>query len=203
MIRAYFYAPETSKPALLAAYDAIKAVCARADVVLSTNTEKREANLPTDTIAQLDATGVPLLSAMQAIVVEGSTPDPRTGYLLASALAEQKPLLYLYTRGEVAPDVLRYLNLKDIPRHITVATYTSRSLDDVVVGFLEKLGDVRVREAPRIKFTLRLTRTMDEYLDFKTRNTKVSKADYLREQLDRLMAEDEAFRRFLRKHGTA
>lgn len=199
MIRAYFYGPPTTKRGLNGVYDAIKGVCQRADVVLSTNTEEEEINLPSETIAEHRATGVPLLDAMQAILVEGSTPDPQAGYLLAYALAEKRPLLYLYARGEVAPEVLRYLNLKDIPKHIVIATYAPDRVERVVEDFLRQLGDIKIREVPRIKFTLRLTTTIDQYLDFKTRNTKKAKADYLREDIEQRIEQDEEFQRFLRK----
>ncbi|MBI4092682.1 MAG: hypothetical protein HY420_02030 [Candidatus Kerfeldbacteria bacterium] len=199
MIRAYFYGPPTTKRDLNDVYEVIKDVCQRADVALSTNTEKEEINLPSETIAEHRATGVPLLDAMQAILVEGTTPDPQAGYLLAYALAEKRPLLYLYSRGEVAPDVLRYLNLKDIPKHIVIATYSKDRVEKLVEDFLRQLGDIKIREVARIKFTLRLTRTIDDYLDFKTRNTKLSKADFLREDMDKRMKADEEFQQHLRK----
>lgn len=199
MIRLYFYGPPTKNLSLLETYKAIRDVCERADVVLSTNTEPEEINLPSETIAQHEASGVPLLDAMQAIIVEGSTPDPQAGYLLAYALAEKRPLLYLYMRGEVAPDVLQYLNLKDIPKHITIETYVREHPEREVETFLKSVGHVKIREAANLKYTLRLTHTMDAYLDFKTRNTKLSKADYLRENIEKFMESDEAWKRYVRK----
>lgn len=199
MIRCYFYGPATNKAALKEAYQTIKTVCHRADIVLSTNTERDGVNLPEETIAEHRASAAPLLDAMQAVIVEGTTPDPQAGYLLAYAIAQKKPLLYLYSRGEVAPDVLRYLNLKDVPNHVRIATYRPATLETDVESFLRSLGSLKVREIPRIKYTLRLTTSIDEYLDYKTRNTKLSKADYLREEIEKLIETDEAFQEFLRK----
>jgi len=201
-MRVYFYGPDTGKRQLIEAYRSVKDVCGRADVMLSTNTECDEVNLSSETIARYEAAGTPLLDAMQAIIVEGTLPDPQSGYLLAYALAEKRPLLYLYQRGDVAPDVLRYLNLKDIPKFVTVATYRADSLEKLVVQFLGGVGDVKVREVPRIKFTLRLTQTIDEYLDYKTRNTKLTKADYLRDHVDTLIEHDVEFQRYLKKRRT-
>ena len=198
-MRVYFYGPDTKKTQLIDAYRSVKDVCGRADVMLSTNTERDEVNLSSETIARYEAAGTPLLDAMQAIIVEGTTPDPQSGYLLAYALAEKRPLLYLYQRGDVAPDVLRYLNLKDIPKFVTVATYRPESVEKLVVQFLGRVGDVKVREVPRIKFTLRLTQTIDEYLDYRTRNTKLTKADYLRDHVDTLIERDVEFQRYLKK----
>jgi len=199
MIRLYFYGPATSNRTLIQAYETVKDICHRSGVELSTNTGGSEINLPSETIAAHEATATPLLDAMQAIIVEGSTTDPQTGYLLAYAFAEKRPLLYLYTRGESAPEVLRFMKMKDLPKHIMVATYTTESIERVVRTFLEQLGNIKVREIPRLKFTLRLTSAMDEYLDFKTRNTKVTKADFLREKIDRLIEEDTDFQQYRRK----
>lgn len=198
MIRLYFYGPPTSKRQLLQVYDTIKDVCDRADVALSSNTEK-EMNLPAETIAAHEATAAPLLDAMQAIIVEGTTPDLQTGYLLAYAMAQKRPLLYLYNRGEAAPEVLRYLKPQDVAKYIVVATYTPERVESLVADFLKRFGNVKIREAPRIKFTLRLTPTIDEFLDFKVRNTKHTKADYLRDQLEKLMEADEEWLKNLRK----
>jgi hypothetical protein len=198
MMRVYFYAPSTSQQSLTSAYEAITDVCQRADAVLSTNAQP---NLPPETLSQHQQSAAPLLDAMQAMVVEGSTPDPQAGYLLAYAIAEKRPLLYLYARGEVAPEVLRYLNLKDIPKHVVVTTYTPANLERTVEEFLKRFGKVKIREVPRIKFTLRLTPTIDEYLDFKTRNTKKTKADYLRDKLDKLLEDDDEFQQYLRKRS--
>ncbi|MFH1235888.1 MAG: hypothetical protein V1685_03035 [Parcubacteria group bacterium] len=174
-------------------------VCSRADIQLSSSAGRIETNVSTETVAEFAAAGAPLLDAMQAIIVEGSTQDPQTGYLLAYALAEKRPLLYLYTRGEVAPDVLRYMNVRDIPKFVTVATYRPETLPTIVERFLGRVGDVRVREVPRIKFTLRLTDTLDQFLDFRVRNTKKTKADFLRDHLDREADRDDEFQRFLKK----
>lgn len=199
MINLYFHGPPTVKKPLLDAYRGIKGLCTRADVMLSTNTERNAVELSSETIAQYDAAAVPLLDAMQAIIVEGTTADPQSGYLLAYALAEKRPLLYLYQRGNVAPEVLRYLNIRDIPKFITVATYRPDSLERIVTEFLGKVGQVKVREVPRIKFTLRLTETIDEYLDFKTRNTKLTKADYLRDQIESRIEQDQEFQTYLKR----
>lgn len=199
MMRLYFYAPPTVKKPLLEAYRMIRDVCSRADVSLSTGTGRPDAVLPPETVAEMANAGAPLLDAMQAIIVEGSTPDPQSGYLLAYALAERRPLLYLYARGDVAPDVLKYLNLKDIPKFVTVATYRPDTVEPIVERFLGRVGNVTVREVPKIKFTLRLTDTLDQYLDFKTRNTKKTKADYLRDKLEREAGENDEFQQYLKK----
>lgn len=199
MIRLYFYGPPTTKRPLLEAYRTVRDVCNRADIQLSNGAGRFDANVPTETIAEFAAAGAPLLDAMQAIIVEGSSQDPQTGYLLAYALAEKRPLLYLYTRGDVAPDVLRYMNVRDIPKFVTIATYRPETLRTTVGQFLGRIGDVKVREVPRIKFTLRLTDTLDQFLDFRVRNTKKTKADFLREHLDREADRDEEFQRYLKK----
>lgn len=49
---------------------------------------------------------------------------------------------------------------------------------------------------PRIKFTLRITEELEQYLNFKTVNTKKSKAEYVRSLLENNMKKDEDFKKF-------
>ena len=55
------------------------------------------------------------------------------------------------------------------------------------------------KETPTIKFTLRITPRIERFLHWKTHNTKVSKADFLRELIERLIDQDEDYQRFVGK----
>jgi hypothetical protein len=56
-----------------------------------------------------------------------------------------------------------------------------------------------VKEIPRIKFTLRITPTIDEYLDWKSQEVKLKKADFLRDEIDQLIAKDAEFQKYLER----
>ena len=68
--------------------------------------------------------------------------------------------------------------------------YETKKVSDLVLQFLKSIKGAGFKEIPRIKFTLRITNTIEQYLNYKIHNTKLSKADYLREQIERIMNQD-------------
>lgn len=52
-------------------------------------------------------------------------------------------------------------------------------------------------EKADIKFTLRITPKIEKYLSWKTQNTDLTKADYLREMIDKDLTSDEDFKKFI------
>ncbi|MFC1721917.1 GAF domain-containing protein [Patescibacteria group bacterium] len=60
---------------------------------------------------------------------------------------------------------------------------------------LEEKGKPK-KKRPNIKFTLRVTDDLEQYLNFKTLNTKKSKAEYVRDLLAEQMKTDDDFRKF-------
>lgn len=185
----YFYGPHTTKADLRATYRQVKAVLSQTDIFVSTNTEDDEVQVSAELLAETTQSYTPLLERMDAFIIEGTTSDPETGFLLAHAMALHKPTLYLYERGTV-PQVFNHLTQRELPKHIRVVAYDSDP-SRAVMDFLRSIEGVKIREIPRLKFTLRITTSIEEYLHFKTHNTKLSKADYLREQIEGLMEKDD------------
>jgi len=60
---------------------------------------------------------------------------------------------------------------------------------------LEEKGKPK-KKRPHIKFTLRITDDLEQYLNYKTVNTKKSKAEYVRDLLEGQMKEDKDFQQF-------
>lgn len=58
-------------------------------------------------------------------------------------------------------------------------------------------GEKKVAKIPKIKFTLRITPEIEQYLTFKVTNTKESKAEYVRKLLEELMEKDDGYKKFL------
>lgn len=193
-MKVYFYGPETNRHDLVADYDVIRRALKRGDLWLSSNTERREIDLPEEERARAEALEQPLLETMDAIVINGTHSDQQAGYLVAFAISTHKPTLFLYKRGTV-PDLFRHLTAKAVPRWVSVVAYTDRNLERRVEEFLSGAAGVPVREVPRLKFTLRITRSIERYLSFKTQNTKVTKADWLREQIEKLMGADDRWKK--------
>ncbi len=64
---------------------------------------------------------------------------------------------------------------------------------------LPSVHDVHFSTVPRLKFTLRISELIEEYLHFKTHNTKLSKADLLRQQIEERMKSDAGWQEYLRR----
>ncbi len=199
MIRAYFYGPPTDTSRLRESYQLIRRIVKQAGIALSSNTQSPEADLDPEETRLVESRGGSLLDMMNAIIIEGSTADPEVGYLLAYAVAQKRPTLFLAEKGSSGRQILRYLDERKIPKVCQIRTYGPKNLEWILTEFLKTLGEGEVKEIPRIKFTLRITPTIEEYLDWKTRNTKTKKADYLREEIDHIIQKDDAFQAHLER----
>ncbi|MEK7538207.1 MAG: hypothetical protein AAB619_04525 [Patescibacteria group bacterium] len=194
----YFYAPPTKQSDLKQAYRLVKETLSQTDLYVSTNTEAEEVQVSAEVMADSREHDVPLLEQMDAFIIEGTTSDPEIGFLLAHAIALKKPAIYLYRRGTV-PQIFSRLSKRELPSYVKVVAYDDEKLGATILSFLKSIEGVVIREVPRIKFTLRVTNTIEEYLHFKTHNTKLSKADYLRERIEKLMEQDEGWEEYQRK----
>jgi len=181
---------------------AIKTTLHQTDLWVSSNTEAQEVQASAEVIAEAKASDTPLMDRMDAFILEGTVAEPEIGFLLAHAMAMKKPTLYLYQRGTV-PEIFQHLNRRELPKFITVSAYQSDQLQKIILTFLHSVAGQIVKEIPRLKFTLRLTGSQDEYLDFKTRNSKTSKADFLRDHLEGEMTSDTEWNTWRRKHRSS
>jgi hypothetical protein len=197
----YFFASRQLTADRKNAIATIKATLHQTDLWVSSNTEAQEVQASAEVIAAATASDTPLMDRMDAFILEGTVAEPEIGFLLAHAMAMKKPTLYLYQRGTV-PEIFQHLNRRELPKFITVVAYQPEQLQKTILTFLHSVAGQTVKEIPRIKFTLRLTGSQDEYLDFKTRNSKTTKADFLRDRLEEDMAKDAGWNAWRKKHRT-
>lgn len=194
----YFYGPPTGKRDAQRAYRLIMDQLRQTDAYVSTNTEDEAIQVSAEVAADSRESSVPLLERMDSFIIEGSTSDPNVGFLLAHAIAQKKPTLYLYQRGTV-PLIFAHLSRRELPAHIRVVAYQESALHREVVSFLSTIEGMKIRPVPRIKFTLRITEAIEEYLHFKTHNTKLSKADFLRQRIEEAMERDDEWQDYQRR----
>lgn len=195
----YFFASRQTSADGRAAVTAIKETLQQTDLWVSSNTEAHEVQASAEVIAEAKASDTPLMDQMNAFIIEGTAAEPEIGFLLAHAMAMKKPTLYLYQRGTV-PEIFQHLNRRELPKFILTEAYQPAQAQKIVLHFLHSVAGQTIKEIPRLKFTLRLTGSQDEYLDFKTRNSKVSKADFLRDHLEERMANDAEWIAWQKKH---
>lgn len=129
---------------------------------------------------------------VQGVILEGSRLEAKLGYLTAYAIAKNKPILYLIQKGNSLDEQLKYLEQeKD---NFKIKYYSLKSLEKVITHFLRVNLQGRKIEKAKIKFTLRLTATLEQFLIFKAKQQKTTKAKLVRKFLEKLMGEDKAYR---------
>lgn len=188
----YFFSSLAPKGPYRQTVNAILEVLQQTDLWVSSNTTEKEVQASAEVLAAAKASDTPLMDQMDAFIIEGTDSVPDVGFLLAQALATKKPTLYLFRRGTV-PEIFTHFQRTTVPKFVTIAAYQQEQVQATVLDFLQSISGQNVKEVPRLKFTLRLTTTQDDYLDFKTRNTKTTKADFLRDHLDRIITDDPAW----------
>lgn len=197
-MKVYFYAPDAKQSPIADNVRAALDILGRSGVEVITKDRPVEQAFP-DTYRQIERRGESFLDYVDAIVIEGSEADSEVGYLLAYAIAQKKPALLLLRKGTTNRNPLASFGQR-LPKHLTMSFYRPETLEQQLISFLRQLGEIEYQEVPSIKFTLRITPQIEQYLSWKTHNTKITKADFLRALiLDDVIAKDEAFQRHRKK----
>jgi len=177
-------------------YDTVLRLLKKAEIEVYSNQEQAELS---EELSAIEQSGGMILDKMDAFVIEGSTPDQEIGYFLAYVISQKKPTLYLCDKTYHINSVLKYLKTKSAPAFLQVKNYTEKNVEEQIIAFLHFIKAGQIKEEPNIKFTLRITPSIERYLYWKTHNTAKSKADFLREDIEKMIKDDEAYQRFLNK----
>jgi len=190
-MKIYFYSKsEEDKPLHKETQEKILSFFKENGVVVLTNLQSRQPEFDKLSFENMDG-----------LVVEGSGSANEVGYLIALALAQQKPILYLLPKGSLLPDQLRSLmQNKKLKKLFMLHYYSQRTLNNFLIDMIDiiETGELR-REVPTVKFTLRFTPRADRYLTWVSRKKKLSKADFLRKKIDEIIMADEKYQNHLRK----
>lgn len=197
-MRIYFTADEQAEERYQKVFSRIIKRLNEAGVVVMSNlANPHVSGFSSQDLERIEESGEVLLERVDAIIIEGSKPLPESGYVIALALAHHKPILYLTERQKPMNKNLAHLvKNKSTAKLLMLAAYTEASLEKVIAEFLQGIEQGEGRELPTIKFTLRITPLIERYLHYKTHNTKLSKADFLREQIEHLIDHDNEYKKF-------
>jgi len=176
MIRLYCYIPRQDLPAQDHIARDLRRALTSPQVELITNDQA--------------TTDIPSLTDIDVLVVEASQDDRHIGFLLAHAIVMKKPVLYLFPKG-MRPLLFDHVAPSHLPSGISVVGYARGRIEQAIQPMMEKLTGQATKEIPRIKFTLRVTPSIDSYLDYKSDQAKVTKADFLRQHIERVMKDDQ------------
>lgn len=132
-------------------------------------------------------------SKIEAVIVNGNEDMVAASYVVAMAVAKQKPILFLLQKGSQIPNVITdFRNDKKTKKLFQLEFYTPENLARKIETFIFS-AEGGVKEVPSIKFTLRITPSMERYLQWKSKQTGISKADFLRHQLTQSAKSDKDF----------
>ena len=140
---------------------------------------------------------------IEAVIIEGTHIASDTVYIIATALAYKKPVLYLMEKGHQIPDQLSYIRKdKNLGKNFFLKFYksTGKEVEKVIFDFLGLLeSGSLIKEKVNVKFTLRISPRIERYLNWKALNIKKSKAQYVRDTLNKTATEDKTYKSFLKK----
>lgn len=141
-----------------------------------------------------------LLKKVDGVIIEGTQPTFENGHLIALALAHQKPILYLSEKDKpIDKNLLLLRKERKITSLLKLENYTSQSLEKKILEFLQIIEQGVGKEAPNIKFTLRINSKIERYMQWKAHNSKLSKADFLRLKIEELIDQDENYQKYIGK----
>lgn len=158
----------------------------RAGIEIITNNSKNK-NIDNDFI----------LPKVEAMIFQGKTLDAKSSYLLAFSLAQNKKVLCLLPEGaSVDSNWANLQSMETMSDKISLEFYDNKNIKEKVYGFLKKLDASSAKELFNIKYTLRISQKISQYLNFKARESSTPKADWLRDQLVKMMEEDKNYNDF-------
>lgn len=137
---------------------------------------------------------------LDGLVLAGGDKNPDAGYLIALAISQKRPILYLLEKGQPLPDELLYIrDNKDVSKYLVIKYYNQDNIKAKITEFLDLIenGDARW-DMPTVKFTWRITPRIERYLRWKMATCNKTKADWLRDHLVKeIIVNDVNYQKFL------
>ena len=200
-MRVYFAADNQAEERLQKRFSKIIDILSNAGILVMSNLiNENISGFSAADLEKISQSGEVLLERMDGLIIEGTNPLAESGYLVALALAHRKPILYFVEKGKAINKNLLHLRKdKNTAKILSLQNYGESGLEKIILDFLGIVEKGEGKETPTIKFTLRITPRIERFLHWKTHNTKVSKADFLRELIERLIDQDEDYQRFVGK----
>jgi len=137
------------------------------------------------------------LPKAEAMIFQGLAMDAKSSYLLAFALARNQKVLCLMPVGaKIDSNWSNLQSSETMSEKISIEFYDDKNLKEKVYDFLKKLDTSTAKELFNIKYTLRVSKKIAEYLNWKAEESAQPKADWLREQIAQMMNQDKKYQDF-------
>lgn len=136
------------------------------------------------------------LDAVDILIVEITRPTQDIHFILAQAIITKKPTLCVYGKNQTPRELLSFIKRGEAGKTIKTFSYIEEQLESVIQDFVKRHDDRFASEMqlPDIKFTLRLTKSINEYLEITAAKVGKTKADIIRDILQERAVEDKGFK---------
>lgn len=137
------------------------------------------------------------LDKVDAFVFQGDKLDTKASYLMALVLAQNKEVLCLLPQGTKLDASLKDLEADSkLAKKIHIELYKEDNLKQKVLDFLRIIDNDSIRNLFNIKYTLRISSKIADYLNWKADQENIKKADWIRDQIQNIMQDDDAYQEF-------
>lgn len=194
----YFYGNLHSTPALQKRFVEIIDIIKKRNIQVLSNLKSQKEEV--EELSNIVQTNTLLIEKIDGLIIEATNPSYESAHLIALALTHRKPVLYLAEEGKyIDKNFYKLEDDKQAKKYFRISQYLPDSLGQILEDFIIALekGSGLTKSKPEIKFTLRLTEQMEKYLDWKSAQTKKTKADFLRMKIEGIIRDDEKFKRHL------
>ena len=139
------------------------------------------------------------MDKVDAFVFQGDKLDTKASYLIALVLAQNKEVLCLVPDGDKLDSSWQDLEADSkLAKKIHIELYDETSLKEKVLSFLKIIDNDSIRNLFNIKYTLRISGKIADYLNWKADQKNVKKADWIRDRIQQIIKEDEVYQEFLK-----
>lgn len=139
------------------------------------------------------------LADIEALVIFGDL-DDRASYFMALALSQNKSVLFLPAKEQYNFSQLKNWQASpNFKEKITVKVWHAKEVFGDLANFLQTLDKDSGRDMIHLKYTLRISPKISDYLIWKSKDTNKKKADMIREIILQMMEDDKNYQNFLQE----
>ncbi len=139
------------------------------------------------------------LAEIEALVIFGDL-DDQASYFMALALSQNKVVLFLPAKAKYNVGQLKnWLNSPNFKDKITVKVWQDKTGFGDLANFLQTLDKDSGRDMIHLKYTLRISPKISDYLIWKSQDAHKRKADMIREIILQMMSDDKKYQEFLQE----
>ncbi|MCB9802792.1 hypothetical protein H6761_02100 [Candidatus Nomurabacteria bacterium] len=160
----------------------------------------RKAQVETFSNLNANKPGDASLAQADALVIYGKNLAEESSYFVALAISENKPVLFLTDQQGIKNKALKSLgDNKNFKNKVEIKACAIKNINQILLNFLQKLDQDSGRDIINVKYTLRVSPKMSDYLAWRAQTEGMPKADWLRSLIDQQLQKDKDYHIFLQK----